>query len=660
MRIFVITISIVLCINANGQQDVFSRSSVSTGNWWDSANPWYYGSDIVDRDIPDNSSIRNYVKIGHNNNLTMTTNGAWFTLATLDFQSGSTSARTINKDGSVNSGLSITGGIYNASSATHVINTNIGVDNNSIQFHVNSTGGFNFGDTIYLNANTLNIGGSGSGNFSFGVIHGSGNINKAGSMTATLTAQNSYTGSTTVEAGTLILNRSGGGTIPNGNNVTVSGGTLRISSNQTLNDLTVSSGTLIVDNGVTLTINGSFTGGGTIQNNGSIILVGPSAFPGASTTITAMTNLTINRSGGITLNKEITISGTLTLTSGNLDIGNNRLIIASNNISGGSNSAMIVTSGTGTLRLNPSATGTFNFPIGSGGYSPISFDFTSATFSSANLDVRVLNIKHPNNSSSTDYVNRYWKINQTGISSFNCNVVATYLAGDVRGTEGNLYAGLYSGGAWQLGSTVNTSNKTLTFTSATSFSDISGGEQSVLPVNLTQFNAQFLGKESKVSWQTANELNCDYFQLFRSDNESTKKIFIGQLYGQGTTNEITDYQFIDYNLPMGATVFYYLHQIDFDGKNEWFGPIKLQTASITTVGGFFNSSGNLEISLNENLKEENTHIRLINMAGQLILSKEISGNNVSNLVINSNDIPHGIYILQIQNGVDVWHHKIVK
>lgn len=597
------------------------------------------------------------------------------------YSSNSASSRILNGS-STNVFYDFSGSIpaiYNEAGLTNTINFPIQIGNTNSAtspgygLEINAySGNIDLGSSISAENNTgtkvlvlmSNKSGSGTGNINIsGIIsNGSGTISllKKDNNTATLTAQNSYTGSTTVEAGTLILNRSGGGTIPNGNNVTVSGGTLRISSNQTLNDLTVSSGTLIVDNGVTLTINGSFTGGGTIQNNGSIILVGPSAFPGASTTITAMTNLTINRSGGITLNKEITISGTLTLTSGNLDIGNNRLIIALNNISGGSNSAMIVTSGTGTLRLNPSATGTYNFPIGSDGYSPISFEFTSATFSSANLDVRVLNSKHPNNSSSTNYVNRYWKINQTGISSFNCNVVATYLAGDVRGTESNLYAGLYSGGAWQLGSTVNTSNKTLTFTSAPSFSDISGGEQSVLPVNLTQFNAQFLGKESKVSWQTANELNCDYFQLFRSDNESTKKIFIGQLYGQGTTNEITDYQFIDYNLPMGATVFYYLHQIDFDGKNEWFGPIKLQTASITTVGGFFNSSGNLEISLNENLKEENTHIRLINMAGQLILSKEISGNNVSNLVINSNDIPHGIYILQIQNGVDVWHHKIVK
>jgi autotransporter passenger strand-loop-strand repeat protein len=52
----------------------------------------------------------------------------------------------------------------------------------------------------------------------------------------------------------------GGTTLPSTNNVVVNNGTLRISSNQTLNNLTVASGaTLIVDAGVTLTINGIYS-----------------------------------------------------------------------------------------------------------------------------------------------------------------------------------------------------------------------------------------------------------------------------------------------------------------------------------------------------------------------------------------------------------------
>jgi len=126
------------------------------------------------------------------------------------------------------------------------------------------------------------------------------NLTKTGSGSGILVleGQNTYTGLTTIEEGTLQLNRAGGTTIPATNNVTVSGGTLRISSNQTLNNLAIEAGgDLIVDGGVTLTING------TMSVNESVTISG---------------NLTIGASGnaGIAAGKALTVSGTLTNNAG--------------------------------------------------------------------------------------------------------------------------------------------------------------------------------------------------------------------------------------------------------------------------------------------------------------------------------------------------------
>ena len=209
---------------------------------------------------------------------------------------------------------------------------------------------------------TLTI--SGSTTTTFGLVIADGtkkvNLTRSGAGVTELTAQNTYTGLTTVSDGTLRLNRSAGTTIPIGNNVTISGGILRISTNQTLNNVTVSTGTLRVDSGVTLTINGTFTGGGTIENNGTIMIVGASTFPGSGSTISAMNNLTINRAEGVTLDKSITVTGTLTLTSGTLSIGSNTLTLSGSYPS--SNINNIITNSSSILVLNCTGSGPFTLP----------------------------------------------------------------------------------------------------------------------------------------------------------------------------------------------------------------------------------------------------------------------------------------------------------
>jgi autotransporter-associated beta strand protein len=184
-----------------------------------------------------------------------------------------------------------------------------GLGHNNIYFNTNSSAASDY----IKNTKSLSLGSS-NGSFSIEQVLSDGiaanststisinSLNKKGTGTINLTAQNTYTGFTTVEGGTLQLNRTGGTTIPITNNVSVSNGaTLKISSNQTINDLTLN-GTLLIDSEATLTIKGT-------------ILVASDA------TLTTTGTLIID--SGATLN----ITGTYTNATGNIIIKNNANVL---------------------------------------------------------------------------------------------------------------------------------------------------------------------------------------------------------------------------------------------------------------------------------------------------------------------------------------------
>src|SRR5437879_4207087 len=175
--------------------------------------------------------------------------------------------------------------------------------------------------------------------------------------------------------------------------------------------------------GNTLSVTGTVTNTGTIRfsgvSNGQVISSGTVEYYGASQTVASGTynNLTINQSSGeAVLGGTVTVNGVLTLSSGNLDLSSFNLILGSAatiSVASPSASKMIIATG-GEVRKTFTANGSFTFPIGDNTgtyeYSPVTLTVTGTAYSSAYMGVSVIDSKHPNNASGTNFISRYWNI----------------------------------------------------------------------------------------------------------------------------------------------------------------------------------------------------------------------------------------------------------
>jgi len=175
---------------------------------------------------------------------------------------------------------------------------------------------------------------------------------------------------------------------------------------------------------------------------------GPQTIGGTATPV--FNNLTTDNGGEVSLLTNTTVNGTLTLTSGNLNIGNQDLTLGVNPVAGNFDvTRMIIAEGTGKVRRPFAGTGSYFFPIGektsNPAYSPISVNVTSGTFSNAYVGVSVTDAIHPDNHSTSNYISRYWNVTQTGITAAIATITANYIAPEVLAPESSMVAAQLTG-----------------------------------------------------------------------------------------------------------------------------------------------------------------------------------------------------------------------
>lgn len=393
-----------------------------------------------------------------------------------------------------------------------------------------------------------------------------------------------------------------------------------------------------------LTLSGNYYNDGTFTTTGVVTFSGSSAQTLQGSGTSTFGTLVINNAAGVTLEKDVTASTSLTLTNGLLNLNSQVLTLGNAGTVGGSpgNSNHVVAT-SGSLRKNYNATGNFLFPIGDGtAYSPISLNFTSASFSSGNASVSLTASKHPNNSSTSDFISRFWTVSSSGITSFSCNVSAVYDDGDINGTEGDIDGGKWDGASWTPLGSVTAGSNLITGT-VSSFSDFTGGEPSVFPVEWLSFTANVQNDRVLLDWATASEINADLFVVERQIAQN-KWSDLGEVKAVGNSSEVQNYIFEDRS-PLIGTAYYRLRQVDQNGAFSYSNIIEVSFKEDVLLVYPNPVSDILTIHLPG---KNRVAAKLIDMNGRVVLKTPLE---VGQNTLSLGELPAGRYILKIRENV---------
>jgi len=174
-----------------------------------------------------------------------------------------------------------------------------------------------------------------------------------------------------------------------------------------------------------------------------------------------------------------------------------------------------------------------------------------------------------------------------------------------------------------------------------------------LPVTLLYFKIYCVGKYVALKWETASEINCDYYLLERSSDGISWEP-VAYIQGAGNSNEISTYSWVDNYDSNGAALYYRLTQFDYNGDKEILGiqSIICNAATdeswVTINTDIFNN-----ILINFTATEgEPYEIKVFNLLGELIYFQ--SGtveNSIEQFVIPTYGLASSIYVVDVHSSL---------
>jgi hypothetical protein len=392
-----------------------------------------------------------------------------------------------------------------------------------------------------------------------------------------------------------------------------------------------------------------------------------SPFPLLASTISA-TNLNIG--ADVTINKNVTVSGTLTLNSGKLIIPTSNTITVSsgNAIAGTGFSATkhiatqvnISTGAKGSFRLQ-NFSGARSIPVGNGTYYlPVTLTATGTNDFTITVFNGITSNGQPNGTAFTTaqkkaVVDAVWQVNRNSGTSDVMMQLAwpAALEGSTFQTIANSDIAIaHYGVAWEAGiGTGDQSLNTATRSAISSFSPFGVGKAGVpLPLKFDEIKALQKNNGVEIDWSSLTETNVDHYEIERS-TDGRNFISIGQVRARGNNDDRNDYSYQD-NSAAGAVYFYRIKGVDIDAKAMYSSIVKIMMNQQPALGIIIYpnpvTGHQLSYQVANLIKGEYT-LRLFNTTGQEVYGKQLNhqGGSIAEVIVLPPTIKTGVYTLQL-------------
>jgi hypothetical protein len=336
----------------------------------------------------------------------------------------------------------------------------------------------------------------------------------------------------------------------------------------------------------------------------------------------------------------------------------------------GNSSGYIITDGEyGKVQWNVRTNvGTYTFPLGKSTttYLPLVFNITSGGSETGTGMVRVSSWYTANNATwpsgtilcgttEDNVVDRFWVIDVLNYSAnlvadvdfyYSTSEIQTISETDLQVQHWNSSLGTSCKWEFPIGA-VNTTSKYVRASGVSDFSPWAMVKKtSPLPVELLYFSATSVENRAVLTeWETASEINNDYFTVERSKDGVLFELS-GIVKGAGNSNTSLYYSFTD-EKPYSGTSYYRLKQTDFDSQYSYSNRVAVNIEGLEIISIFPNpSKGYIDYMIYSN-KAGKISIKILDLLGREIFNRdEAIEAGITKNAFNVSLLSKGVYLFQ--------------